>query len=111
VALYLRASSEDQRERETIEIQRDFLEQYHSLYGLEVTGVYKDEGVSGTVALHERPAGRQLLADAKEGKFQTVLVYRLERLGRALLVIVEAHDRLQEAGGGFPRGNQPQKNV
>ncbi len=28
VALYLRVSSEEQRERETIEIQREFLEQY-----------------------------------------------------------------------------------
>ena len=39
IALYLRVSSEEQRERETIDIQRDFLEQYHELYDLEVAGV------------------------------------------------------------------------
>ena len=36
VALYLRVSSEEQRDRETIELQREFLEQYCRLYGLEV---------------------------------------------------------------------------
>ena len=39
VALYLRVSSEDQRERATIELQREFLEPYRELYGLEVAGV------------------------------------------------------------------------
>jgi len=48
--------------------------------------------------LHERPSGRQLLADARGGKFEAVFVYKLDRLGRSLLVIVDAHDRLQEAG-------------
>ena len=38
VALYLRVSSEEQRDRETIEIQREFLEQYCRLYGLEIAG-------------------------------------------------------------------------
>ena len=69
VALYLRVSSEEQRDRETIEIQRDFLTQYCELYGLEVADVYADDGVSGTIPLHERPAGRRLLEDAREGKF------------------------------------------
>jgi site-specific DNA recombinase len=41
--------------------------------------VYADDGVSGTIPLHERLEGRRrLLEDAKEGKFQTLLVYRLD---------------------------------
>ncbi len=107
IALYLRVSSEEQRERETIQIQREFLEQYRELYHLEVAGVYKDDGVSGTVALHERPEGQRLLADAREGKFGAVLVYRIDRLGRSLLVIVEAHDRLQEAGVALRSATEP----
>ena len=98
VALYLRVSSEEQRERETIELQREFLEQYRSLMELELAEIYKDDGVSCTIPLHERPSGRQLLADARGGKFEAVFVYKLDRLGRSLLVIVDAHDRLQEAG-------------
>jgi DNA invertase Pin-like site-specific DNA recombinase len=65
IALYLRVSSEEQRERETIDIQREFLEQYCRLYGLEVADVYADDGVSGTIPLHERPEGKRLLEDAK----------------------------------------------
>jgi site-specific DNA recombinase len=107
VALYLRVSSEEQRDRETIEIQREFLEQYRALYELEVAGVYEDDGVSGTISLHERPAGRRLLADAIEGKFQTVLVKKLDRLGRTLLVIVDAHDRLAEAGCALKSATEP----
>ena len=80
VALCLRVSSEEQRDRETIEIQRDFLAQYCELYNLEVTDVYADDGVSGTTPLHERPEGRRLLEDAKEVKFQMLLVFRLESL-------------------------------
>src|SRR5215208_4784056 len=92
VALYLRVSSEEQRDRETIEIQDDFLEQYRNLYELQVAEIYKDNGISGTIPLHERPEGSRLLEDAKVGKFGAVLVYRLDRLGRSLLVIVDAHD-------------------
>jgi DNA invertase Pin-like site-specific DNA recombinase len=95
VALYLRVSSEEQRDRETIEIQREFLEPYCELYGFEVVKTYADDGVSGTIPLHEWPEGRQLLEDAKEGKFQAVLVYRLDRLGRSLLVADDATDELE----------------
>jgi site-specific DNA recombinase len=107
VALYLRVSSEEQRERETIEIQREFLEQYRRLYELEVAGVYADDGVSGTIPLHERPEGRRLLEDAQRGKFNTVLVKKLDRLGRTLLVIVDAHDKLQEAGVALRSATEP----
>jgi site-specific DNA recombinase len=107
VALYLRVSSEEQRDRETIEIQREFLEPYCELYGFKVVKTYNDDGLSGTIPLHERPEGGRLLEDAKEGKFQTVLVYKLDRLGRTLLVIVDAHDRLQEAGVASRSATEP----
>jgi DNA invertase Pin-like site-specific DNA recombinase len=107
VALYLRVSSEEQRDRETIEIQREFLEQYRSLYELEVAEIYKDDGVSGTIPLHERPEGRKLLEAARLGKFGTILVKKLDRLGRTLLVILDAHDRLQEAGVALRSATEP----
>src|SRR5919112_3893850 len=107
VALCLRVSSEEQRERETIEIQREFLQEYCRLYSLEVVQIYADDGVSGTVPLQERPEGRRLLEDAKEGKFSTLLVYRLDRLGRSLLVIVDAHDRLQASGVAVKSDTEP----
>src|SRR5215203_3510739 len=107
VALYLRVSSDEQRERESIKTQREFFDQYCELYGLEVAETYADDGVSGTVPLHERPEGRRLLEDARAKKFETLLVYRLDRLGRSLLVIVDAHDRLQVAGASLRSATEP----
>src|SRR5215210_9491915 len=107
VALYMRVSSEEQRDRETIEIQEEFLAQFRDLYGLEVAEIYKDDGISGTIPLHERPTGRRLLEDAREGKFGTVIVYKLDRLGRSLLVIVDAHDRLETSGVSLRSATEP----
>src|SRR5215204_98627 len=107
VALYLRVSSDEQRERESIKTQREFFEQYCKLYELEVTETYADDGVSGTMPVQERPEGRWLLEDARVRKFDTVLVYRIDRLGRSLLVIVDAHDRLQVAGSSLRSATEP----
>jgi len=101
VALYLRVSSEEQRERQTIQTQREFLSEYARVMGLEVVDNYLDDGVLGTIPLEERSEGKRLLEDARAGKFDTVLVYKLDRLGRTLLVIVEAHDKLAEFGVGL----------
>ena len=107
VALLLRVSSEEQRERETIEIQEEFLGQYCRLYELDVADIYEDDGISGTIPLHERPEGRRLLEDAREGKFKVVLVSKLDRLGRSLLVIVDAHDRLDTASVALRSAREP----
>src|SRR5215211_481905 len=107
VALYLRVSSEEQRDTGTIQTQRDFLEQYRELYGLEVVDVYADDGVSGTIPLHERLEGRRLLDDATAGKFDTVLVYRLDRVGRTLLAVIDAHDRLAHGGVALKSATEP----
>ena len=68
VAVLLRVSTDEQRERETIGLQRAFLAEFCKLYGLEVHEIYADDGVSGTVPLHERPEGRRLLEDARAGE-------------------------------------------
>jgi site-specific DNA recombinase len=107
VALYLRVSSEEQREKATIKIQSDFLEGYCELHALEVAGRYQDDGISGTIPLHERPEGRRLLEDAKESKFGVVLVYRLDRFGRSLLGIVDATERLEMLEVGLRSATEP----
>ena len=107
VALYLRVSSEEQRDRETIEIQREFLQEYCRLYGYGAASMYADDGISGTIPLHERPEGRRLLKDARDGEFTTLLVYRLDRLGRSLIVIVDAAERLEAAGVALRSATEP----
>jgi hypothetical protein len=50
-AVYLRVSTEEQRERQSIATQRAFGERYRELHDLAVYRVYADDGVSGTVPL------------------------------------------------------------
>jgi len=107
VGVYMRVSSEEQRDRETIETQDGFLEEYCKLYNHEIARVYKDEAISGTVPIGERPEGRRLLEDAKTGAFDVVLVYKLDRVGRSLLVVVDAHDRLMESGIALRSATEP----
>jgi site-specific DNA recombinase len=98
VALYMRTSSDEQREAGTINTQDGVLRTYAARMGYEIVETYADDGVSGVTPLHERTAGRKLLSDAKEGKFDTVLVYKLDRLARTQLGILDAADRLERMG-------------
>ncbi|HXH10780.1 MAG TPA: recombinase family protein [Alphaproteobacteria bacterium] len=94
VALYIRVSTEDQADRGTIQNQVEFLRNYAKLYGLEIGDEYPDDGISGTIPLNERPGGQRLLADAKRGKFNEVLVYKVDRLGRTLRSLLDAFQEL-----------------
>jgi site-specific DNA recombinase len=90
---YCRVSSEHQSKDETIQNQIEFAQNYCKLNGIELTEIYQDDGVTGILPLEERPAGQQMLYDAKKGKFNLVLVFKLDRLGRATRVILNAvHD-------------------
>ena len=83
VAVYLRVSSDDQRDRETIKTQRETIDRWLAQNPQYVVfRSYEDDGVSGTIPLSLRPAGSRLVADAKAGKFAKVVVLRASRLGR-----------------------------
>jgi len=82
VAAYLRVSSDEQRENQTIKTQEDAIQRYAEMTGLEVFDWYRDDGVSGTVPMAQRPAGKRLLADAARACFDEVLVFKIDRLGR-----------------------------
>ena len=107
VACYARVSTEDQAERQTVASQTEFLRRYCELHELPVAGVYIDDGVSGATPLESRPEGRRLLDDAETGKFNVVLVFRLDRLGRSLKALLEAHERLDKAGVAIRSGTEP----
>lgn len=93
-AVYLRVSSEEQRERQTIETQREYAEGYCRLNRIDVYSWYADDGVSGTVPLVRRPEGARLLRDARSGKFGQVLFFKLDRLGRKTRVVLDAFEAL-----------------
>src|SRR5580698_8041998 len=98
VAVYLRVSTDEQRERQSINTQRDFAERYCALHSLPVFRVYADDGVTGTIPLEKRSQGSQILLDAKLGKFDQLLIYKLDRLGRETRLILNAVAELEKLG-------------
>lgn len=86
IAIYCRVSSDDQKERDTIENQVDILNTYIEMNSsLTKVSEYLDDGISGTIPFQERPAGKNLIEDAKKGLFNTVLVWKIDRFGRDTL--------------------------
>jgi site-specific DNA recombinase len=98
VAIYARVSTEEQRERQSILTQCEFAERYCDLHGLAIYRIFLDEGVSGTVPVEARPDGSQVLRDARLGRFDQLLVFRLDRLGRETKLILQAVDELEKLG-------------
>lgn len=95
---YGRVSSEDQAERGTIQSQIDFGTKYCDLHEIAISEWYLDDGVTGTLPLEDREDGLRLIEDAKAGKFNLVLIYKLDRLGRTARVILNAIHELEEYG-------------
>jgi DNA invertase Pin-like site-specific DNA recombinase len=93
-AIYARVSTLDQEPlNQTHELQR-------FVAARDWTAVeYVDRGVSG--AKDRRPALDQLLADAKRRRFDVVVCWRLDRLGRSLKHLITLLDELQALGVAF----------
>jgi site-specific DNA recombinase len=98
VGVYLRVSTEEQRERQAIATQREFGVRYCDLHQLYVHEIYADDGIPGTVPLESRPSGIRLLEHARQGKFDQLLVFKLDRLGRETRLILNAVADLEKLG-------------
>jgi site-specific DNA recombinase len=96
--VYVRVSSEDQQERETIENQIEFATKYCDLHRLRINEWYKDDGVSGTIPLEQRDEGKRLIENAKAGKIKMVLIFNMKRLGRKARVTLDAVYLLEQYG-------------
>ena len=93
-ALYARVSTLDQEpENQLAELRRYVAAR--DWVAIE----YVDQGVSG--AKDRRPALDRLVADAKRRQVDTVVVWRLDRLGRSLKHLVTLLDEFHAVGVGF----------
>lgn len=107
LALYCRVSSQEQRLKQTILPQVDFLTSWAALYGYTIAKEYRDEGISGDEPLEERPAGLQMIRDGQAGLFKTVAVYKVDRFARSIQVLLNGYDHLESAGIVFKSGVEP----
>lgn len=85
VAAYLRLSREDERDGESASItaQERIVRDWARDNGHDVVAVYRDDGYTGTS--FERPGFLQMIADARQGAFDTIAVKDQSRFGRDYL--------------------------
>ena len=94
-ALYARVSTGDQEpENQLAELRR-----YVLARSWPAAVEYIDKGVSGST--DSRPALNRLVADARRRRFDVLVVWRLDRLGRSLKHLITLLDDLQALGVAF----------
>lgn len=94
VAVYLRVSTQDQ----STELQRRDLLAYVEARGWQIHAIYEDKATGTNDA---RPELQRMLREARERRFDVVLVWKLDRLFRSLKGLVVTLQEFSELGIEF----------
>jgi DNA invertase Pin-like site-specific DNA recombinase len=93
-ALYVRVSTDAQ----TVENQIRELRQVAGRRGWDVVQVYSDAGISGAKGRNGRPGLDSMLKDASRRKFDIVMAWAIDRLGRSLSDLLDTIQHLEACG-------------
>jgi DNA invertase Pin-like site-specific DNA recombinase len=92
-ALYLRVSTDKQ----TVQNQREALTAIATQRGWQIVAEYNDAGISGAKGRDDRPGLDKALRDATRAKYDVLMVWAIDRLGRSLQDLLATMQTL-EAG-------------
>jgi DNA invertase Pin-like site-specific DNA recombinase len=95
-AIYVRVSTDQQSE--SVENQDRVLRQIAERRGWTVVEVYKDEGISRAKGRDKRPALNAMLNDASRRKFDVIMAWAIDRVGRSLIDLLGIIQHLEAAG-------------
>jgi DNA invertase Pin-like site-specific DNA recombinase len=90
-ALYVRVSTDAQ----TLENQIRELRQVAGRRGWDVVEVYSDAGISGAKGRNGRPGLDSMLKDASRRKFDIIMAWSIDRLGRSLSDLLDTIQHLE----------------
>jgi DNA invertase Pin-like site-specific DNA recombinase len=93
-ALYVRVSTD----RQTVENQVSELRQVAERRGWEVVEIYRDAGISGAKGRDQRPGLDAMLNDAGRRRFDVVMAWAIDRLGRSLIDLLGTIQHLEAVG-------------
>src|SRR5689334_8122140 len=93
-ALYVRVSTDAQ----TVENQISELREVAERRGWQVVEIYKDAGISGAKGRDQRPGLDTMLKDASRRKFDVVMAWAIDRLGRSLIDLLRTIQDLEAVG-------------
>jgi site-specific DNA recombinase len=97
---YRRVSMREQVDGHSLAAQETNIRQYAESQGWDLTRIYTDAGLSAKKDSN-RPALNELLRDAKAGKFDVVVVDKLDRFYRHLRGLLSSLDMLNESRVSF----------
>ena len=93
-AVYVRVSTDKQ----TVENQVRELRQIAERRGWEVVEQYSDAGISGARGRDSRPGLDQMLKDAARRRFDVVMAWAIDRLGRSLIDLLGTIQTFEACG-------------
>ena len=93
--IYARYSSHNQREVSIEQQVRECMKHAAEL-GLHVVGTYEDRAISGKT--DKRPNFQRMMRDAEKGKFQAVVAWKSNRIGRNMLQAMVNEAKLEDCG-------------
>ena len=93
-AIYVRVSTD----RQTVENQLRELRQIAERRGWEVVKEYDDAGISGSKGRNDRPGLDEMLKDAQRRRFDVVMAWAIDRLGRSLIDLLGTIQQLETCG-------------
>jgi DNA invertase Pin-like site-specific DNA recombinase len=93
-AIYVRVSTDGQ----TVENQTRELCQIAERRGWQVVETYSDVGISGGKGRDKRPGIDRMLNDASRRKFDVVMAWSIDRLGRSLIDLLATVQNLEACG-------------
>jgi DNA invertase Pin-like site-specific DNA recombinase len=93
-AIYVRVSTD----RQTIENQIRELRRIAARRGWEVVHEYHDAGISGAKGRETRPGLDEMLKDAQRRRFDVVMAWAIDRLGRSLIDLLGTIQGLETCG-------------
>jgi DNA invertase Pin-like site-specific DNA recombinase len=93
-AIYGRVSTDWQ----TTDNQIITLREVAARRGWDVVEVYVDHAISGTKKRDKRPAFDQMLKDASRRKFDIVMAWAIDRMGRSLRDLLQTIEHLEATG-------------
>ena len=96
---YIRVSSQDQVAGYSLDAQERSFNEICRARDWDPVGIYREEGRSAHVdSISKRPVFRQLLEDAAQGRFDTVVVHTLDRWARNTQIALESLGSLAKNG-------------
>jgi DNA invertase Pin-like site-specific DNA recombinase len=93
-ALYVRVSTDHQ----SVDNQIQELAQIAESRGWVVVATYRDAGISGAKGRDKRPGLDAMLKDANRRKFDIVMAWAIDRLGRSLIDLLRTIQDLEAVG-------------